>query len=297
MVKVQVPATSANLGSGFDALGVAMELYNTVSMEESDKTEIKSLDNIEVPTDKSNLIYKSAEMIFDNCGRKLEGLKIHQTNNIPLARGLGSSSACIIGGMIAANEILGSPMTRTDILEFATKLEGHPDNVAPALLGGLVSAVLEGDKVWYVKEDLKRDIQFVVIIPNFELKTSDARNALPEMVSHADARYNLSRSALMALSIARGQYQNLRCAAQDKLHQPYRFKYIPFGERVVEKSYSMGAYASMISGAGSTLISIVDTKRTDFVSEMRKFLDDNGLSDWRVETHKADNNGAIILEA
>ena len=147
MIKIRIPATSANLGAGFDALGLALSFYNYVEMEESDRVEISSADDIAVPTDESNLIYVSAKDLFEVCGKKLEGLKLRQTNNIPMARGLGSSSACIVAGLVGANTLLGNPLTTDDLVDLAAQIEGHPDNTAPALLGGIVTAVFDGRKV------------------------------------------------------------------------------------------------------------------------------------------------------
>ena len=139
MIKIQIPATSANLGAGFDALGLALNYYNYVDMEEADGIRIESLDGTEIPTDASNLVYDAAHILYDICGRKLSGLNIRQTNNIPMARGLGSSSACIIAGLIGANKLMGEPMGVDDLVNLSAQIEGHPDNTAPALLGGIVT--------------------------------------------------------------------------------------------------------------------------------------------------------------
>lgn len=146
MIKIQIPATSANLGAGFDALGLALTYYNYVEMEESDRIEISSSDDINIPTDENNLIYISAKDLFNICGKNLKGLKIRQTNNIPMARGLGSSSACIVAGIVGANMLLGNPLSTDDLVDLAAQIEGHPDNTAPALLGGIVTAVFDGKK-------------------------------------------------------------------------------------------------------------------------------------------------------
>ena len=189
MIKIQIPATSANLGAGFDALGLALTYYNYIEMEECDKIDITAADGLDIPTDERNLIYISAKDLFAVCGKKLEGLKLIQTSNIPMARGLGSSSACIIAGLVGANKMLGDPLTKD-----------HPDNTAPALLGGIVTAVFDGRKVHWVKQEVFTKLKFVAIIPDFELKTEEARACLPKEVSHKDAVYNLSRAALFSAS-------------------------------------------------------------------------------------------------
>ena len=226
MIKIQIPATSANLGSGFDSLGVALNLYNYVYMEEADEVDISSKDNIPVPTDTSNLIYWSAERLYNECGKKIPGLRIIQENNIPMTRGLGSSSACIAAGLIGANRFLGSPLSQHDLVNLACKIEGHPDNTTPALLGGLVTSAMENGRVYSVSVPVASNIRFGVFIPPFELKTEVARKALPNEYSREDAVYNLSRSALMTAALFSGSLENLRVAVQDSIHQPYRKKFI-----------------------------------------------------------------------
>ena len=154
MIKLQVPATSANLGAGFDALGLALQYYNTIEMEESDQIEISAPDTPNVPTDERNLIYISAKDLFEVCGKKLEGLKIIQHDKIPMTRGLGSSSACIVAGLVGANTLLGNPLNTDDLVDLAAQIEGHPDNTAPALLGGIVTAVFDGRRVHWVNHVL-----------------------------------------------------------------------------------------------------------------------------------------------
>mgnify|MGYP000054931322 FL=1 len=189
-------------------------------MEESDRIEISSSDDINIPTDENNLIYISAKDLFNICGKNLKGLKIRQTNNIPMARGLGSSSACIVAGIVGANMLLGNPLSTDDLVDLAAQIEGHPDNTAPALLGGIVTAVFDGKKVHWVKQEVYTKLKFAAIIPDFELKTEKARACLPSEVSHKDAVYNLSRAALFSASLLTGKFENLRTAVHDKLHQP-----------------------------------------------------------------------------
>lgn len=150
MIRIQVPATSANLGSGFDSLGIALTLYNQIWMEEDDRLDISCKDSVVVPTDESNLIYWAVKQLYQECGRKLPGLKLIQENNIPLARGLGSSSACIVAGILGANRLLGNPFSRSDLVNLAAKIEGHPDNTSPAIEGGLVVSAMEGERIYSV---------------------------------------------------------------------------------------------------------------------------------------------------
>ncbi|MBD5142724.1 MAG: homoserine kinase [Oscillospiraceae bacterium] len=295
MIKLQIPATSANLGAGFDALGLALQYYNYVEMEESDCIEITSTDNTSVPTDEKNLIYISAKDLFEVCGKKLTGLKLIQTNQIPMTRGLGSSSACIVAGLVGANTLLGNPLGTDDLVDLATQIEGHPDNIAPALLGGIVTAVFDGRRVHWVKQEVYTKLRFVAMIPDFELKTEKARACLPTEISHKDAVYNLSRAALFSASLLTGKFENLRTATHDKLHQPYRMALIPHAREVFDIAYAHGAYAVYISGAGPTIMAIVDEENTYFAGKMRFSLDNTGLKGWQVHDLKIDNTGCVLL--
>ncbi len=295
MVKIQIPATSANLGAGFDALGLALSFYNYVNIDEADGIHITSLDNTPVPSDESNLVYATAKTLFNICGRQFKGLKIEQVNNIPMARGLGSSSACIIAGLVGANNLMGEPLTLNELVNLSAQIEGHPDNTAPALLGGIVTAVFDGKDVHWVKQEVFTTLKFVVVIPDFELKTEKARACLPKEVSHKDAVYNLSRAALFSSSLLTGKYENLRTAVHDRLHQPYRMELIPHGRDVFDIAYSLGAYASYMSGAGPSLMAIVDADNEFFCGKLRFALDNMGLNTWEVHELHIDNIGTRIV--
>lgn len=294
MLKITVPASSANLGAGFDALGLALTLYNRVWMEEADGCHIESLDSVPIPTGESNMIYHTAKLLYERCGRPFHGLHIRQENNIPLTRGLGSSSACLVAGLLGANTLMGSPLSRADISDLAAELEGHPDNTAPALLGGLVTSVMEGERVHTVSVPVAERFRFAVFIPNFELKTEVARAALPTQVSREDAVYNLSRTALMTASLCTGNLDNLRVAVQDRLHQPYRFPLIPGVETVFYTAYSLGAYAVCISGAGPSVLAIIDKDNTAFSGRAAGQLQKVGLNGWRIEVFQCDSTGATV---
>lgn len=292
MLKITVPASSANLGAGFDALGLALTLYNRIWMEEADGCLIESRDPTPVPLDESNLIYHTARTLFERCGHPFRGLHLVQENHIPMTRGLGSSSACLVGGLLGANTLLGSPLSGAELLDLAAELEGHPDNVAPALLGGLVTAVMEGGRVHAVSVPVAPSFRFAVFIPDFELKTEVARAALPREVPHADAVYNLSRTALMAASLFSGSFENLRVAVQDRLHQPYRFPMIPHAEQVFYLAYELGAFGVCISGAGPSILAITD--REDYASRAEERLEQAGLSHWQVQMYHCDATGARV---
>ncbi len=292
MIHVRIPATSANLGAGFDALGLSLTLYNDVYLELSEQTSIEALDHTAIPTDETNLVFTSARRVFEMCAScPVPGFYIRQRNRIPIARGLGSSSACIVAGLVGANRLLGDPLAADDLLSLAAGIEGHPDNVAPALLGGIVTSVYDGDRVFYVKQDTFARLCFYAIVPDFEIATELARKALPARVLHEDAVFNLSRAALFSASLLQGKYENLKVAAQDRLHQPYRLGMIPSGEEVFRACYSAGAYAVYISGAGPTIIAICDEADNTFCASLRDLLDTLGLSRWEILQMTIDNRG------
>ncbi|MDE7295146.1 MAG: homoserine kinase [Oscillospiraceae bacterium] len=294
MIKLKIPATSANLGAGFDALGLALTFYNYVEMEEAEGCFISSSDNCPIPTDPSNLIYRTAETVYNICGRDFKGLRIKQTNNIPMARGLGSSSACIIAGLVGANTLMGSLLNPDELVNLSAQIEGHPDNTAPALLGGIVTAVFDGKCVHWVKQEVFTTLKFIAVIPDFELKTEEARAVLPKEISHKDAVYNLSRAALFSASLLTGKYENLRTAVHDRLHQPYRMELIPHGREIFDIAYTNGAYAAYLSGAGPALMMIVDGENKFFKGKMRFALDNMGLTDWDVMEMHIDNKGTDV---
>lgn len=296
MIRIDVPATSANLGAGFDSLGIALTLKNRIWMEEFDSIDITCTDNVKVPTGKDNLIFWAAEYLYRECGKKLPGLKIIQENNIPLARGLGSSSSCIVAGIMGANRFLGNPLSKNDLIHVAAKIEGHPDNTSPAISGGLVASAMEGERVYSVSVPVSEKIRFVVMIPPFELKTEEARKALPEQYSREDAVYNLSRSGLMTAALFSGELQNLRVAVQDRIHQPYRCGLIDNCDSVFRMSYELGSLGTYISGAGPTIISMVETNAAEqFAANCAAHLQEKNIKGWQVELLAADKDGAKIV--
>ena len=295
MIKIQVPATSANLGSGFDSLGIALSLYNNVWIEEYDHIDIVSKDGLDIPKDKSNLIFWSAKYLYKMAGKKLPGLRIVQENNIPMARGLGSSSACIVAGILAANNFLGTPFSKSQLINFAAEIEGHPDNTTPAFLGGLSVTAIEDKTVFYDNVQISNKIRFAVFIPPFRLKTSVARQALPETYSRNDSVYNLSRSALIVTSLVSGNFKNLKVAVKDKLHQPYRMKFIDDLDKIFRISYNLGSYGTYITGAGPSIISIVDETVGKVMKEqVLEYLGKEGILGWKFELLKPDMLGATI---
>lgn len=298
MIRIDVPATSANLGSGFDSLGISLTMKNRVWMELSDKLIITCKDDVEIPTDESNLIFWAAKYLYENCGKELSGLEIIQENNIPLARGLGSSSACIVAGLLGANHFLGEPYTKTELINIAARIEGHPDNTSPAISGGLVASAMEKDEVYSVSVPVSENIRFALMIPSFELKTEKARGVLPAEYSRNDAVYNLSRSGLMTASLFSGKLENLRVAVQDKIHQPYRIGLIENGDKIFEMSYKLGSLGTYISGAGPTIMSLIDAKHADeYEIKCIKALQEMGIEGWEIMILSADPDGAKVISS
>ncbi|MEW9670871.1 homoserine kinase [Ammoniphilus sp. 3BR4] len=274
-VEVKVPASTANLGPGFDTIGMAFQLYTTVRMQVADKPQV-NLHGEELqglPTDETNLVYQMAEMIFSKAQMEMPPLCIDMKSEIPLTRGLGSSAAAIIGGLAAANYIAGNPFTQEELFLMATELEGHPDNVGASLFGGIVIAVIEEDCVPYIKVTPQADLKALVVIPDFMLSTEKARGVLPDTYSRKDAVHSLSHASLLAAALATGQYEMLAYAMKDRLHQPYRMSLVPGMETLLEKSQQYGALGTALSGAGPTVISLVQGDD----HQLKKFFSDTLL--------------------
>lgn len=301
MIKIRVPASSANMGPGFDSLGVALGLYNYVSAEETNggiEIDIKDESRKFLPQDETNLIYRSMYALFDKVGYKPKGIKIVLENNVPVTRGLGSSSASIVGGLVAANEISKADLSRDELLNIAAEIEGHADNVTPSIMGGFTVNSYVGGNVNYVKVPLKNDLKFVTFVPDFFLQTSRARAVLPKMVSHKDAVYNAGHTALLTASIMNGDYEKIRYAIGDRLHQHYRKKLIPGMDDIFKISYRHGALGVYLSGAGPTIVAIIKSDNKAFKDKVGKSLYSRlGKMEnkWKIDILKADNEGAKII--
>jgi homoserine kinase len=296
MITVRVPATSANMGPGFDSLGIALKLYNDFGFRELEEDGLKFNGMPEEFCNENNIIYQAMKHCFDKAGYKIKGLEISElTQDVPVSRGLGSSSTCIVGGLVGANEILGKKFSEEELLEMAVEIEGHPDNVAPALLGGMVVAIVDENKTFYDKVDVKKGIKFVSIIPNFRLSTKKARGVVPQQISLKDGVYNVSRAALMVACFSSGKYDLIKYACKDAFHQNYRAKLIPGFEEVYNKSYELGALGCYLSGAGPTIMAIISEEDERFSNELREFLKIKGL-EWDILELSIDDAGATIIK-
>ncbi|MDP4152661.1 MAG: homoserine kinase [Bacillota bacterium] len=294
MIKVRVPATSANFGPGFDSIGLALSLYNTVEMEEWDSVLIESDDEIKITSENENLVVQTMKDFYKVAGKKFTGIHIIQKSDIPMTRGLGSSSACVIAGLYGANALLGSPMTELELIDHAVEIEGHPDNVVPAAVGGFTVSTVDEGKTHFIKTEIGDEINFAVFVPDFEMKTSFARKILPSSVSLEDTIFNLSHAALAASAFIKKDYSLLKYAVSDKLHEPYRLPLIHGADDIISMAKDLGAYATYLSGAGSSIISVVSSNDTRFEQKASAFLK-NSESLFNVAMLRPDNQGAAIL--
>lgn len=296
LVRVRVPASIANFGPGFDCIGTAVNLYNFIEMEFSDfpKIEVSGEGQGKISLGEDNLVYRAASTILKKANIEKK-LYIRLKNEIPLARGLGSSAACIAGGMIAANLLLGSPFSRKEIINFATEMEGHPDNVVAAIAGGFTISVKVNDRVLYKKLSMPPDLKFVVAIPEFELKTERARQVIPKNVSLEDAVFNIGRIALLVAGISEGDLSVLQVATQDVLHQPYRMSLVPGLEEILEKAPKMGILGCFLSGAGPSVVGLVQEEKSKETGEfMVGVFKEKGIKS-RYIILESCNDGTIII--
>lgn len=270
-VSVKVPATTANIGPGFDCLGMALPIYNIITIEETvlpgTGIEINSIPadetseeiNLEhTQLDENSIIYRSVELLYNSIGQTPSELKITVQSQIPIARGLGSSASVIVGGLLAANELLGKPADEVALLTLATEVEGHPDNITPALVGGLVLTSREDDgSIVYTKLDWPEDWLITVCVPDFELSTDISRSVLPKEVPIEDAVFNAKRLGMFIQAVNKKDINLMRLALQDKLHQPYRMKLVPGLDKITENlKHEESVIGCVLSGAGPSILII-----------------------------------------
>ncbi len=298
MMHIKVPATSANMGPGFDSIGVALQLYNHLwfeQIEEGLEIIIKRKHEIEIPTDKNNLIYKTMVDFFAETGNVMPPVRLIQEDYIPMVRGLGSSAACIVAGLLAANHLSGCHYSREELAQIAAKIEGHPDNSNPALFGGMVVGATDYNEMRHVRLDLPNDLVFAIMVPNFPVSTHDARRVLPSTYDRSDAVFNASRAALLVASIYSGNYENLSMAMEDSIHQPYRSQLIPDMERIFKAAKNYGALGAYLSGAGSTLMAVLTDKQAEtFQYKMTAYLKAIP-NEWQLTLLKPDEKGAQLV--
>ena len=299
-ITIRVPATSANLGPGFDSLGLALDLWNEAEFIPTDDKKISLTIEGEgrgkLPTDANNAIVDAALQVHQLAGKRCSGMQIHCINRVPLGSGLGSSSAALLTGMLGANAILGEPFSREDILKLAIETEGHPDNVAPAMLGGLVASIIHESHVVSLRLTLtgqRTPIHITVVFPDFDFPTKQARAILPKQVERKDAIYNISRTVIVTEAFRVGDLDMLSEAMTDKLHQPYRIPLIPGAQAAMDAMKRAGASAVALSGAGPSLIAFSAKRETAIGKAGQRAFAEAGL-DSRVFKLKINRKGAEV---
>lgn len=297
MIKVRVPATSANLGPGFDTLGLALALYVQVKLEWSTDNIIEftgegAREIAERP--EYNLAWQAVNRVLQVTGNK-SALKMSIHNDIPVGRGLGSSAAAIVAGLVSANQLLGKPLAEEKILALAVEMEGHPDNVVPALKGGLTTAMIYNDQVYYQKVHLPAEMSVVVVVPEFELSTEIARAVLPEQIDLQVTIGNLQRACFLLASLHNGDFSNIQKAMDDQIYQPLRKQFIPGFDQVLNAAYDHGAIGAALSGAGPSIIAFCRINEQERVAQAMQtaFLDAGVVSKaWHLQI---DDKGAEML--
>ncbi len=290
-----VPATSANMGPGFDTLGVALSLRNEVDIKRSKffSVSIRGEGKNSVRMKSGNIFVNIFNEQYKNITGKKESFRFEFVNNIPISRGLGSSSATIVTAVKAAYEMAGVEISKEKVLNIAVTYESHPDNITPAVYGGFNVAVVEDARVFSVKKEMPNTLKAVVVIPNVHMSTNHSRGALPKKYTKEDAIYNLSRSSLLTALLFSGNYDMLRIASKDKFHQDVRMKNLPELFEVQRIALENGALMSTLSGSGSSFFSMVYADDADRL----KRIFESSFGFFRVEIFDFDNDGLICQKS
>ena len=282
MFKIRVPATSANLGPGFDSLGVAIDMYNYYSFKEG-----VSNDN--------NLVYEAYNKTFEKLNKEIIPVIIEIQDEIPISRGLGSSASCIVGGIMGALTLLELPLDREFILSLGTEIEGHPDNVTPAIFGGLNVSVADEEKIYTNNIPIDEELKFLAIIPDFTLSTALSRSILPKNIPFKDGTNNIGRVSLLLSAFINGRDDLIKIGLKDILHQPYRGKLIEGFDLVMESAYEFGAIGCYLSGAGPTVMCITRGKDKEFIDKIKSFIHIE-FPNWKCKLHSVENEGAALIK-
>ena len=272
-IRVAAPATTANLGPGYDCLGMALDIWNTIEVERLPEgaatiVTVSGEGEGELESGAENLVHRSMEFLYRELGQQLPPVSVACANEIPLARGLGSSAAAIAGGLAAANALSGGEFSHRDLLEMAATIEGHPDNVAAAVMGGLQLVVTEENTLYTVPVSVPAAIHAVLFIPEKRIATADARAVLPQQLSVVDAVHNMSRVALLVAGMATNHPEYLEMATQDRLHQPYRQPLFPAMKLLMKAARDAGALGAFLSGSGSTVLALTRGREMTVAYEM-----------------------------
>lgn len=294
--EVKVPGSTANLGPGFDSFGLALPLFLTIRVKTAKQTLIKLVgDNLElVPTDESNLVYKTIEDFHNLFGHKTPPIEIELESEIPLSRGLGSSGAAIIGGLLAANQLLGNKATIDELFQIAANIEGHPDNVAASLYGGFVITAMDDEKAKIEKVTPPAGLNLLLIIPKYTLSTKVARGCIPDVIPIKDTAFNIGHASLLLVYLLTGQYDKLSTAMKDKVHQPYRQSSVKGLERLLKESENTELFSTALSGAGPTILLLVETKKLEEAEKVVKKIIEEEKMDAEIKALSYYDAGAEI---
>ena len=284
MIKIKVPATSANMGPGFDALGLAIDRYNVFGFKEG-------LGSIK----EESLVHVAYNKVFKHLGKEPEPVLIEIDATIPMARGLGSSAACIVGGAMGANEVLGCPLSKKELLKIATEIEGHPDNVAPAIFGGMVVSVLNEEEIYEARVPVKNEYDYIVLVPDFKLSTEKARAVLPKMIPYGDGVFNVGRASLLVTAMVTGEDELIKIALEDKLHQSYRGDLIPGFINIMNHVTEFGVLGCYLSGAGPSIMCITRKDDKDALGKISGLISKE-YPTWTIYQHSMENTGATRVE-
>ena len=296
IVKVRIPATSANMGPGFDCLGMALDIWNTVELETGGHGfEITGEGSDQLPRDPSNMVYRGVARVFEELGRTTPSFRIVCHNDVPLTRGLGSSSAALVGGLVAGNSVSGNLLTQSELLDIGASIEGHPDNVVPALLGGCQVAVSHEGSVVAAPVPLPDDLSAVLFVPSAPMPTEQARAILDPNVTRSDAVFNIGRAALLVQALASGDLTGLAVATDDRLHQAARQTMFPAMRNLFRAALGAGALGVFLSGAGPTVLALAQGREFTIGYEMADAAVKSGI-DGQVKITRPSKQGAHVVE-
>lgn len=296
MVTVRVPATSANLGTGFDTLGLALQLYLEVSAAPAERTQISvaGQDHERLSAECSNsLIIQAMQRVFNQAGQSFPTLRLHIQNSIPIGKGMGSSAAAIVAGMMLANAMLANAFTHDDIIQWAAAMEGHADNIAPAIAGGMTTIMLRDHQVYYQKISLPDEIVAVMVVPDYTLPTAKARSVLPEVIHWKDCVRHMQQACYLVASIHNRDYRWLHEAMDDSIVQECRKHLVPGFKQVLQAAAGAGALGAALSGAGPSVLALAIDQPELVGMAMQKAFALNGSSS-QVFYLPADNQGAVV---
>ncbi|MEA4964274.1 MAG: homoserine kinase [Oscillospiraceae bacterium] len=291
-ITIRVPATTANLGPGFDCFGCALAMYNTLRFTEQENG-FSFVGFEEIYANEDDLAVTGYRAAMERMGLSPMGLRIEIETGIPICRGLGSSSSLIAAGALAANAFHGSPLSREELLEVCNRIEGHPDNLAPAIFGGLTASMLVDGKPVMVRCPIHPRVHFVALIPDFEFSTRKARAALPKTLTYQDAVFNVSHGAILLRALEAGDERLIAMAMADRFHEPYRKPLIAGSDVAEQAARSCGALAFVLSGAGPTFLCV--TTDPSFAEKVRESLA-KLLPAWSVTPLPVDQQGATVEE-